>query len=70
MKYLAIGIMLIVMAFVSLGEALICKNAVDGVAKNPEAADKIRSSMILGVALTETCAIYTLVLAFLIIFVA
>lgn len=70
MKYLAIGVMLLTMAAVSIGEALVCKNAVEGISKNPEASDKIRGSMILGAALVETCAIYTLVLSILLIFVA
>ena len=69
MKYLAIGIMLIVMAAVSLGEGLVCKQGVEGVSKNPEAASKIRLTMIIGTSLVETCAIYTLVLAILLIFV-
>ena len=69
MKYLAISVMLIVMAAVSLGEALVCKKGVEGISKNPEAASKIRTSMIIGASLVETCAIYTLVLAILLIFV-
>ncbi|MBS7383647.1 MAG: hypothetical protein KIG79_00190, partial [Bacilli bacterium] len=36
---------------------------------NPEATSKLRSSMILGVSLSETVAIYGLVLAILLIFV-
>ena len=69
-KYIGIGIMLIVMAFVSLGEALVCMEAVKGVSRNPEANGKIRTTMIIGASLVETCAIYTLVLAILLIFVA
>ena len=69
MKYLAIGIMLIVMAAVSIGEALVCKQGEEGISKNPEAASKIRLTMIIGTSLVETCAIYTLVLAILLIFV-
>ena len=37
---------------------------------DPEAASKIRTSMIIGASLVETCAIYTLVLTILLIFVA
>lgn len=69
MKYLGIGIMLLTMALVSLGEALVCKQGVEGISKNPEAAGKIRTSMIIGASLVETCAIYTLVLSILLIFV-
>lgn len=69
MKYIGIGIMLFVMALVSLGEALVCMEGVKGVARNPEANSKIRTTMIIGASLVETCAIYTLVLAILLIFV-
>ncbi|MFA6861858.1 MAG: ATP synthase F0 subunit C [Bacilli bacterium] len=70
MKYIGIGIICIVMSLVSIGEALVCCNAVKGISRNPEAAGKIRSTMILGCSLVETCAIYTLVLSILLIFVA
>lgn len=69
MKYIAIGMMLLVMAAVSIGEAFVCKQGVEGISKNPEAASKIRTTMIIGTSLVETCAIYTLVLAILLIFV-
>jgi F-type H+-transporting ATPase subunit c len=69
MKDIAIGIMLLVMSIVSLGEAFVCMKGVEGVSKNPEADGKIRTTMIIGTGLVETCAIYTLVLAILLIFV-
>lgn len=69
MKWIGMGIMLLVMAFVSYGEGNVCTKGVEGVSRNPEATDKIRSTMIIGTALVETCAIYTLVLAILLIFV-
>ena len=37
--------------------------------KNPEAFDKIRTIMIMGDAISETCAIYGLLIAILLIFV-
>lgn len=52
-----------------IGEAKVAMHAVDGIAKNPEAADKIRSMAIIGAAVSETCAIYGLLVALLIIFV-
>ncbi|MFA6874819.1 MAG: ATP synthase F0 subunit C [Bacilli bacterium] len=69
MKYVGIGLMLFTMALVSLGEGFVCMKGVEGVAKNPEADGKIRTTMIIGTGLVETCAIYTLVLAILLIFV-
>ena len=43
--------------------------AVEAIGRNPEAEGKIRSTMILGIALSETCAIYGLLVAILLIFV-
>lgn len=53
----------------AIGEAMVCSHAVDGIARNPEAYSKIRSTMILGCALVETTAIYALLVSVLIIFV-
>ena len=52
-----------------VGEGKIGTQAVESVGKNPEAADKIRSMMIMGDAISETCAIYGLLIAILLIFV-
>ena len=41
--------------------------ALDGIARNPGAADKIRGPMILGLALIESLVIYALIIAFLLI---
>ena len=38
-------------------------------ARNPAAAKDLRSSMILGAALVETCGIYALLISILIIFI-
>ena len=51
-------------------EGIICTHAVDGISRNPEAYKKIRTSMMLGCALTETTALYALIIAFMIIFAA
>lgn len=53
----------------SLGEAMLITKAIDGMARNPEAAKNLRSSMIIGAALVETCGIYALLVAILLIFV-
>lgn len=53
----------------ALGEGLVCMKAIEGMARNPEAADKLRTNMILACALVETTAIYALLVAILIIFV-
>lgn len=52
-----------------IGEASVARTAVEAIGKNPDAADKIRSMAILGAAISETCAIYGMLVSFLIIFV-
>lgn len=48
--------------------AAICKSA-DGMARQPEAAGKINSAMMLGLVFIETAIIYALIVAILVIFV-
>ena len=52
----------------AFGEAWICTRAVDGISRNPEAYGKLRTTMILGCALTETTAIYALLISILCLF--
>ena len=53
----------------AIGEGLVCAHAMDGIARNPEMASKIRSTMILACALVETTAIYSLLISFLCLFI-
>ena len=53
----------------SIGEAMLITKAIDGMARNPEASGRLNSSMIIGAALVETCGIYALLIAILIIFI-
>ncbi len=53
----------------AIGESLIACHTIDGMSRNPEMADKLRSNMIVAVALDESTAIYCLIVAILIIFV-
>ena len=50
-------------------EGLVAMKAVESIGKNPDASDKIQSMAIIGAAVSETCAIYCLLVAFLIIFI-
>lgn len=52
-----------------IGEGIAASKAVEAVGKNPEAESKIRTMMILGIGLTETVAIYGMLISFLIMFV-
>jgi F-type H+-transporting ATPase subunit c len=49
----------------SLGMGLSISKAVEGIARNPEASGKIMTTMIIGLALIESLAIYTLVIIFI-----
>lgn len=52
-----------------IGEGIAASKAVEAVGKNPDAESKIRTMMILGIGLTETVAIYGMLISFLIMFV-
>ncbi|MDO4701195.1 ATP synthase F0 subunit C [Erysipelotrichaceae bacterium OH741_COT-311] len=67
---IAIGAGLAIMTgmMTGLGQGLAASKAVEAVGKNPDAENKIRSMLILGCALAETCAIYGMLIAFLLIF--
>jgi F-type H+-transporting ATPase subunit c len=51
----------------ALGQGRAAATALDGIARNPGAADKIRGPMILGLALIESLVIYSLIIAFLLL---
>jgi len=67
---IAIAVACICMACSGLGEAFVCSKAIDGMARNPEMYGKLRTGMILGCALTETTAIYALLLSILMLYAA
>jgi F-type H+-transporting ATPase subunit c len=48
----------------ALGQGRVAAAALDGIARNPGADGKIRTPMILGLALIESIALYALVIAF------
>lgn len=52
----------------ALGEGNAVSHALDGMARQPEAASDLRTNMILGCAITETTGIYSLVVALLLLF--
>jgi len=61
---IAVGVM-----FPALSIGKIGSKAVESIARNPEAAGKIQTAMILSVAFTEAIAIYVLVIALIVKFV-
>lgn len=52
----------------AIGEGNAVGKALEGMARQPEAAGELRTNMILGCAITETTGIYSLLIAFLILF--
>ena len=53
----------------AFGEGNAVSHALEGMARQPEMAGTLRSNMIMGCAITETTGIYSLLIAFLILFV-
>lgn len=54
----------------ALAIGLIASSAMQAIGRNPEATSKIQSNMILGLAFAEAIAIYALVIALVLKFVA
>ena len=52
----------------AMGEGNAVGKALEGMARQPETSDTLRTNMILGCAITETTGIYSLLIAFLILF--
>jgi ATP synthase F0 subunit c len=51
------------------GIGIVVSGAVQGMARNPDAAGNVQTNMILGIAFAEAVAIYCLVVALIILFV-
>ena len=52
----------------AIGEGNAVSKALEGMARQPESAGNLRTTMILGCAITETTGIYALLIAFLTLF--
>lgn len=69
-KSIAMAIAIAVGAFgPAIGIGMVAGKAVEAIGRNPEAASKIQTNMILGMAFAEAVAIYALVVALIIKFV-
>lgn len=53
----------------AIGEGNAVGKALEGMARQPESTNNLRTNMILGCAITETTGIYSLVVALILIFV-
>jgi ATP synthase F0 subunit c len=69
MKFLAAGFAMVGTFGAGLGIGILGFGAVQGIARNPDAAGAIQINMILAIAFAEAVAIYALVVAMLILFV-
>jgi F-type H+-transporting ATPase subunit c len=68
--YLAAGLCIGIAAFgTGLGQGKATGSAVEGIARNPSASPRIMTSMIIGLAMIESLAIYALVIALVLLFV-
>ncbi len=70
LKYVGAGLAMTGAIGAGAGVGIVVGGAVQGMARNPDATGTIQSNMILGVALAEAVAIYALVVALILIFVA
>lgn len=68
-KALAAAIAILVAAVAAIAMGIAISKALEGIARQPEAEKKISKTLILGLVFLETCIIYALVVAILIIFV-
>ena len=59
----------IAMGFGAIGPAIGEGKALEGMSRQPEMANDLRTNMILGCAITESTGIYSLVIALLLLFV-
>jgi len=51
-----------------IGEGIVAASAVSSVARQPESRDEIKSTMLIGIAMSESPAIYSLVIAIILIY--
>ncbi len=70
LKFLGAGLAMTGAIGAGAGVGIVVAGAVQGIARNPDAAGQIMSNMILGVALAEAVAIYALVVSLILVFVA
>lgn len=69
-KLLAAGLCMGIGAVGSgIGEGIVGGRALEAMARNPKVSDKIFTNMIIAIALAESTAIYSLVIALIILFV-
>lgn len=66
--HIAAAIALLNGLFTTFGQAKVASQAIESMARQPEAADDIRSTMFVGLAFAETSGIYGLLIAIIMLF--
>ncbi len=66
--HIAAAIALLNGLLTTFGQARVASQAIESIARQPEAADSIRSIMFIGLALSETSGIYGLLIAIIMLF--
>ncbi|NLM69235.1 MAG: ATP synthase F0 subunit C [Firmicutes bacterium] len=66
--HIAAAIALLNGVFTTFGQARVASQAIESMARQPEAADSIRSAMFIGLAFAETSGIYGLLIAIIMLF--
>lgn len=66
--HIAAAIALLNGIFTTFGQSKIAVQAIESMARQPEAADNIRSAMFVGLAMAETSGIYGLLIAIIMLF--
>lgn len=56
-------------AFASVAQGLVVSRTIEGMARQPEAANDMRFTMIIGIAMIESLAIYCLLVSLIFLFV-
>ena len=67
--HIAAAVALFIGVLTAIAQARIAVAAIESIARQPEAAGQVRTTMIVGLAMAETAGIYGLLISFLILFV-
>ncbi|MCL2816843.1 MAG: ATP synthase F0 subunit C [Clostridiales bacterium] len=68
MEYIAVAIAIALSTFgPGIGQGIAASKAMEGIARQPEAAGKIQTALIISLALMEALTIYGLLIAFMLL---
>ncbi|RIA77811.1 F-type H+-transporting ATPase subunit c [Anaeroplasma bactoclasticum] len=70
LRYIGAGLAVFTGFAAAIGEGNVAAHAVDAMARQPEMAGNIRTTMLIGQAVSETTGLYGLIIAILIVFAA